>query len=163
MSSPEYKTPGVILRRLSLDDAEEYFQLIDRNRRHLSRYGDFHDERVATPEWVAEHLARLGSLHSCYGIWLAEELAGRVDLVPVDPPKYGFGYWLDEAHTGRGVATSACRSALALARDELGATEIFAGVTHGNQPSVRLLQGLGFVPIERFSSYSRFHLVLDLA
>lgn len=51
----------------------------------------------------------------------------RIDLVPVDPPKYGIGYWLGETHTGRGLATAACQEVLELARDQLAATDLFAG------------------------------------
>ncbi len=69
-------------------------------------------------------------------MWLGETLIGRVDLVPVDPPSYVIGYWLGEESTGRGYATAACRAVIDYAQQFLLASDIFAGVTHGNKRSV---------------------------
>lgn len=46
------------------------------------------------------------------------------------------------------------------ARDGLGATDVFAGVTHGNTPSVALLRRLGFDVAADLDGYTRFHLSL---
>jgi len=46
---------------------------------------------------------------------------------------------------------------------DLGATDMFAGVTHGNTKSVGVLTRTGFEVSERFDDYDRYHLALDRA
>jgi ribosomal-protein-serine acetyltransferase len=88
--------------------------------------------------------------------FLRGSLIGRADLVPVDPPRYGLGYWLGEEATGHGYATAAVRALLDHARS-LGATDVLAGVTHGNDRSVALLRRLGFARVAEFDAYDRYH------
>ncbi|UXN74750.1 GNAT family N-acetyltransferase [Devosia sp. A8/3-2] len=93
-----------------------------------------------------------------FGLLLKGELIGRIDLVPVDPPKYGLGYWLAEKATGKGYATAALQALIGFARSDLNATDIYAGVTRGNLRSEALLERAGFLPVADFDSYRRFHL-----
>lgn len=151
------RVPGLSLRALTPADADAYYALLDRNREHLGRLGDFRDETRADPAWVRAHLANAPERDLRYGIRLRGELIGRVDLIAVDPPRYGTGYWLDTGHTGAGYATAACAALYDYAARALGATDVYAGVTHGNDPSVALLGRLGFVPVADFADYTRFH------
>lgn len=130
---------------------------MQRNAAHLTRLGDYRDEVAATLDEVAARLAGPGPLR--YGIVLRERLIGRIDLIPVDPPRYGLGYWLGEYATGQGYATKAVASALQHVRT-LAATDVYAGVTHGNDRTVALLRRLGFTMVASFDSYDRFHLAL---
>ncbi|MFI6293544.1 GNAT family N-acetyltransferase [Nonomuraea sp. NPDC050790] len=148
------------LRPLVVDDAEVYFDLVVRNRGHLTRFGDYEEVKAATLESVAREFARSAGRNLRFGIWLSGRLVGRVDLNPVDPPRYSMGYWLDEGATGRGYMTAACGALVDFARVELGATEVFAGVTHGNLRSVAVLERLGFGVVAEFERYTRFRLVL---
>ncbi|MET8567593.1 GNAT family protein [Streptomyces sp. NPDC004783] len=159
---PDIRThvPGLVLRELTLEDADAYYALLDRNREHLSRLGNYREESGATPAWVREHLSEDPGLSHRYGIRLNGELIGRVDLIAVAPPRYGTGYWLCESHVGAGHATAACAALYVYAARELGATDIFAGVTHGNAKSVALLERLGFGPVAEFEDYTRFRLSL---
>ena len=68
------------------------------------------------------------------------------------------GYWLDSEFTGKGYASACCQTVIDHARSSLGATDIFAGVTHGNAKSVAVLERLGFHRVEEFETYNRFHL-----
>jgi RimJ/RimL family protein N-acetyltransferase len=97
---------------------------------------------------------------TAFGIWVGDDLAGRVDLIRHTPERFGIGYWLGEAFTGRGVGTAAVAAAIAYARDHYGATDVFAGVPHGNERSVALLTRLGFCDVARFDNYTRFHVSL---
>ncbi|MBA3233436.1 MAG: GNAT family N-acetyltransferase [Propionibacteriales bacterium] len=151
---------GLSLIQLTSADVAVYYELVDRNREHLSKHGDYQSECEATPQWVVDHLAALPVTGHCFGMWLDGGLIGRVDLVPVDPPRYGFGYWVDHGHSRRGLMTSAYASALRHARDDLQATDVFAGVTHGNDGSVALLRRLGFERIAQLDDYDRFQLTL---
>jgi RimJ/RimL family protein N-acetyltransferase len=149
---------GLTLRDLTVADASTYFAVLDRNRAHLSRHGDYQDEAAATPEWVVDHLCRPAP--DRFGIWLGEQLIGRVDLVHAEPPKFGLGYWLSHDATGHGHATRACAAVIAHARSHRAATDLFAGVTHGNTRSVAVLTRLGFLPVAALPTYTRFHLAL---
>lgn len=150
---------GLVLQELTVAYARTYYSVLDRNRAHLSRHGDYQDEANATEAWVAEHLTHPAP--DRFGIWLDEHLVGRVDLVHAAPPRYGLGYWLSKEATGHGYATTACATLIDYAQSQRGATDIFAGVTHGNHRSVALLQRLGFQPIADFDTYTRFHRRLD--
>jgi len=152
--------PGLTLRQLSAADVDAYYAQVDSNRAHLSRYGDYQPEKVATLDSVASELSQPSS-NFRYGIYLDGQLIGRVDLVPVAPPHYAIGYWLSQDSTGRGYANAACTAVIEYARTALSATDIFAGVTHGNHRSVALLKRLGFRPVADFATYTRFHLSLN--
>lgn len=150
--------PGLILNELTVADAPAYYSILDRNRDHLSRYGDYQDEANATIDWATDHLAR--PTHDRFGIWWNQMLIGRIDLVHAAPPQYALGYWLSQDALGHGYATTACAAIIRHACTTHSAADIYAGVTHGNRPSMALLRRLGFQPITRLDHYTRFHLPL---
>jgi RimJ/RimL family protein N-acetyltransferase len=152
---------GVELRELTVDDADEYFALVQRSAVHLTARGDYRDEVAATHADVVAMLATRTELPLRFGVFDGGALVGRVDLVPVDPPRFGLGYWLGEGVTGRGIATNAVGALLDHARTVLGATDIFAGITHGNVASEAVVTRLGFARVADFESYSRWHRALQ--
>ena len=149
---------GLSLRELTVADADHYFALIDRNRLHLTRHGDYAGMATITPAQVQASLATPTDDNARLGIWLDGCLVGRVDLNPYSPPNYVLGVWLDEAVTGKGHTTLACRAAIAFARSHLRAGDIWAGVTHGNHRSVALLGRLGFEWVAELDRHTRFRL-----
>jgi RimJ/RimL family protein N-acetyltransferase len=84
-------------------------------------------------------------------------LIGRVDLIPRDGGDAVLGCWLDERHTGRGYARQACGAVIDFGRHALDVSDVWAGVTRGNEPSERLLARLGFAPVADMGPYTRFH------
>ena len=156
----ETSVEGVVLRLLTDTDTQSYFEVIDRNRDHLSRFGDYQEEKTATLAWVQRHLANAPEDNLRLGIWCDSALIGRADLNMPQPRKFVIGYWLDSEFTGKGYATACCRTIIDYARSSLGATDIFAGVTHGNAKSIAVLKRLGFDQVMEFETYSRFHLPL---
>ncbi|GHE09657.1 GNAT family N-acetyltransferase [Streptomyces alanosinicus] len=156
---PELKTDvaRLTLRALTAEQADEYYALIDRNREHLTQHGDY--QALAASDHQTAHAELLNDPNPSLrcGILLDSALIGRVDLVAVNPPKYGFGYWLDHEATGHGYATAACRALIEYGATVLGATDVFAGVTHGNDKSGAVLIRLGFRAAEVFEAYTRYH------
>jgi RimJ/RimL family protein N-acetyltransferase len=149
---------GLVLKSIGIDDLDPYYALVDRNRRHLNQRGDYPFEAAATRNQLAEWLvAETSDIR--FGIWLDDELVGRVYLGPVNPPQWAIGYWLGAESTGRGIATVACRAAIEHARG-LGATKIHAQITIGNDPSVAVVRRLGFEHVEDIGNQSRWRLVL---
>jgi RimJ/RimL family protein N-acetyltransferase len=154
---------GVVLRELTADDAEAYHALLVANREHLTRFGDYRDEVSRSLPEVRRRLAEPSGQHVRYGIHADGRLVGRVDLIAVEPPRYGLGYLLDGRATGRGYATGACRAVIEFAVAHLRATDVFAGVTHGNAASVAVLRRLGLGPVADFDTYTRYHRQLRAA
>src|SRR4051812_10626135 len=99
----------VTLRELTTDDIDAYYNLIDRNRVHLNQHGNYQFEHDADAEAIRSYFEDPWDTNVRLGIWSDAELIGRVDLNPIDPPKWVLGYWIDESFTGRGIVTSACR------------------------------------------------------
>lgn len=166
MQTPTAKTtiataiPGLRPIALTADDIDSYYTLVDRNRDHLSRHGDYINLTHATRASVRASLTEPSDANRQFGIWLDTTLIGRADMIPRLPGHFVLGYWLGEAYTGKGYATVACRALIAYAREYLGATAIFAGVTKGNAASEAVLGRLGFGAIADKGSYTRFKLTL---
>jgi RimJ/RimL family protein N-acetyltransferase len=148
--------PGLILRSLSVEDKEAYLALVANNIAHLTGHGDYQELRHVDDASVDAEL-RDTDEELVFGVRLDNQLIGRVDLVPRDRANVVIGYWLAEAYTGRGFAASACTTLMEHARLNLGATDVWAGVTIGNEPSERLLLRLGFEMESDQGSYRRFH------
>lgn len=152
--------PGVLLRSLTAQDGPAYAALMASNASHLSRHGDYAEEIRRS---AAEHSAAFAAAdprHN-FGIYEDHRLVGSVTLVPVQPPRFGLGYLLAESACGHGIATIAVQTAARHARRDLAATELFAGVTHGNTKSVAVLERVGFDRVARFATYDRWHLDLS--
>ena len=86
--------PAVSLRPLTIDDLEPYYDLVDRNREHFTRHGDYAFFRHATLDEVGAHLVE-ASRNVRLGVWHMGALIGRIDLNPINPPRWVLGYWLD--------------------------------------------------------------------
>jgi RimJ/RimL family protein N-acetyltransferase len=147
---------GLTLRKLTVADTERYLDLLDRNRAHLTAFGDFTEVLTLTKEDVQLELAT--DEPARFGILLDEALIGRVDLQPKGSDEAVLGYWLDEAHMGHGYATASCRAVIGAGRASMGMRDVWAGVSHGNARSEALLRRLGFEPVADMGTYARFHL-----
>jgi RimJ/RimL family protein N-acetyltransferase len=76
-----------------------------------------------------------GALLGCTGLNRLERAAGCANL----------GYWVGEAHRGRGVATAAAAQVAAFGFRELGLARIEIRVLPGNGASLRVARKLGAV------------------
>lgn len=78
--------------------------LIDRNRAHLNQHGDYPFEHDANADDVHSYFENPWDTNVRLGIWSGDHLIGRVDLNPIDPPKWVLGYWIDGSFTGIGTS-----------------------------------------------------------
>ena len=154
------RIPRVSLRVLTPADSVDYQALLRANRSHLTRHGDFTDQVRAPAGEIEQALAHPGKKERAYGIRLHDTLVGQASIIAVAPPHYSLGYWLAQTATGQGRASAACTALIESSSTVLGATDMFAGVTHGNDSSIALLRRLGFTPVADFPNYTRFHLAL---
>ncbi|GIG63277.1 hypothetical protein Lfu02_76490 [Longispora fulva] len=160
MSLPPLTTDraGLVLTELGVADADAYFELLQASRDHLGP--DYAEEVAATRTEILDYFASPDDDNLHYGLRLNGTLIGRIDLNPVKPPHYVLGYWLGAGHVGHGYATAAGRAVAEYARVSLRATDLFAGVTHGNDRSVAVLRRLGFAAVATFDEYTRYQLAL---
>lgn len=147
--------PGVSLRPLT--DADAYHALIQDNRAHLTQHGDYQEETAKTLAAVRAELAVPNDLR--FGIHYGDKLIGRIDLFPAEPPRYSLGCWLTATATGHGYATAAAHAVMDLAV-RLGATDVYAGVAHGNTKSAALLERVGFTAVVEFDTFTRYRCAL---
>jgi len=149
---------GLVLRPLEAPDLERYADLVARNRVHLTSHGDYQELAEATSDDLRSELREKAAAR--FGVWLADDLIGRVDLIPRDGADAVLGYWLDANRLGSGYATTACRELLRYGAERLGVTTAWAGVTHGNDRSAALLRRLGFEDVADMGGYERYRLDL---
>ena len=67
------------------------------------------------------------------------------------------GYYVEEAHNGRGVGTDAVRQAVRFAFDEANLHRVEAGVMPHNPRSMRVLEKAGFTRVGFAPHYLRLH------
>jgi RimJ/RimL family protein N-acetyltransferase len=154
---------ALTLRAHTPDDAVTLHRLLQDNAEHLRASGDY-DAEIVTGEagWRAEFAAYADGREPAYsfGMWLdGARMIGRIVLVPVDPPRYGVGYWVVNSQQGKGFATASLSTILRYA-GWLGATEVFAGVLHGNIASRRVLDACGFEIVTELDTHTRFRRLL---
>lgn len=152
--------PGLVLRQHVPDDADPYYDLVQANREHLTRFSGYEDE-VARSRTDIERRLHEPDESLRFGIWHQDELVGHISLLHQDPPCWGLGYWLSEHATGRGFMTAAASALLRFAKQSLSATEIRAAVTHGNDKSAAVLARLGFTDVADRPTHGSY--VLHLA
>ena len=73
-------------------------------------------------------------------ILVGDELVGYISCFPMDGDEH-VGYWIDRAHWGRGIASTALRLLL----ETVDHRPLLAAVAISNGASVRVLQKCGFI------------------
>ena len=75
------------------------------------------------------------------------EIAGAIGLHTIDAVNRStsIGYWLDEAHSGRGIMTRACRAVVTAAFRDYGLHRVEIRCATGNYRSCAIPLRLGFV------------------
>jgi RimJ/RimL family protein N-acetyltransferase len=81
-----------------------------------------------------------------------DRLLGVISYEGVPDPE--LGYWLGERLWGRGIISEAARRVMRHAFQETGVKRVLSRCILGNEPSRRILVGLGFRPVDISSVYS---------
>lgn len=152
------ETERLILRRLTLDDADNLFAL-DSGPEVMR----FLNGGVPTPRDVIQSQVLPGFLRSYdrvpgFGVWAAIEKASGDFLgwLSLRPPEGGtadnvaLGYRLRRAAWGRGVATEGACALIRKAFTELGVRRIFATTYEHNVPSRRVLEKAGLTLVRSY-------------
>lgn len=142
------ETPRLILRRLTLDDAQFMVTLLN----DPSFFANIGDKGIRTIEQARQFLldSHLASYESNgYGHYLVEVkesgesigTCGLIDRKALGEIDIGFAYL--PVAWGKGYATEAAAAVMGYARGELGLGKIVAIVAPHNVASIRVLEKLG--------------------
>ena len=142
----------IAIRRPGPDDIGAIVELELRNRADLERTGPPRGELAWQPENLRKRVSAMveevmaGRRHS-WVITVDDVIAGDIGLHHVDLGaglSAGFGYMVDSAYRGRGVATRAVRLLTEEAFGRLGLHRLEAGARPDNVGSCRALEKAGF-------------------
>jgi ribosomal-protein-serine acetyltransferase len=137
------------LRPLALDDADELYGLVERNRVYLARWMPWAAGQTleGTAGFISSAEQRRSKNNGFEAAIVLDGLiVGATGFPGVDwvARSTSIGYWLDEAHQGRGLMTRAVRALIdhAFGEWQLHRIEIQAAVD--NQRSRAVAERLGF-------------------
>ncbi len=140
-------------RLVSVDDAEELLALSLANADFLAPWEPLAPPEAGTLSFVRAVLNSLVRAHDAgaavpHMILDGEQIIGRITLSTIVHGAFEsctLGYWVAEAHNGRGHATQAVAEMCALAFGPLGLHRVQAGTLLHNAASQRVLMRNGFV------------------
>ncbi|WP_117211429.1 GNAT family N-acetyltransferase [Allorhizocola rhizosphaerae] len=144
----------VTTRLVRPEDAPALTELVRANREFLAPWEPLRDDEYFTVErqaaLIEDSLERhqRGTNLPHVIVDAGGDIIGRITLNGI---VYGpfqscsMGYWVGEAHNGRGVATAAVRAIIRVAFEELGLHRVQAETLPHNTGSQRVLQRNGFV------------------
>ncbi len=143
--------PSLRLRLLREDEAPDLFALTERNRVWLRAWLPWLDNNTT----VAHSLAFIqtnrrdyatGARLAC-GLFFKGQLIGMAGPHVIDHANRAcqIGYWLDHAHTGRGLMTSAVRALVAHAFTAMNLNRVEIRAASGNHASQAVCERLGFI------------------
>ncbi|WP_025155526.1 GNAT family N-acetyltransferase [Leifsonia aquatica] len=148
----DHELPGGLnLRVRREEDSAELAAAYVRNRGHLAPWDPTRTEDFFTPEGQLARTRELLALRERdAGLPLVlvdgDEIAGGIDLSDIVRGAFQsamVGYWLDRAHTGKGLASAALTAVLDAARG-LGLHRVQAATLLANHASQSVLTRAGF-------------------
>lgn len=134
----------------NVDEAEELFSLVNRNRTHLREFLGWLDtsqEVADTRKFIEENLPlwlQLRSLH--LSVRKDQELIGAVGFHQIDfiNKSTSMGYWLDEGHQRKGIMTKSVKALKDYGFNVLGLHRIQILCAIHNNRSEKIALSLGF-------------------
>lgn len=151
----------VHLRTLSLSDVGPLAAAYTRNAEHLAPWEPRRSEAFYTKAGqeavVRSKLNQYAAGTEVPWVVLHDgEVIGMITLTGIVRGPFlnaNLGYWVDQAFTGKGIATSSVQAALSMAGDELGLHRIQAATLVHNAASQAVLKRSGFERIGLAPSY----------
>jgi ribosomal-protein-alanine N-acetyltransferase len=143
------------LRLLELGDARALLDYYERNKKHLQPWSPTLPDEFYSVKYQLRRLENYFKLAAAaeefrFGVFDEEKLVASINLTAIE---YGafmngrFGYSVDAAYLGQGVATSNIQTIIAWAKDKLTLHRLEANVMPSNNASRRVLEKCGFEKI----------------
>ena len=142
---------NIVLKILELQDAEEVFALIDKNRLYLRQWMPWVDTNATkenTEVFIRSTLDQyqLNFGFQC-GIWFRGQCAGIIGFHNIDwmNKNVEIGYWLGEEFQGKGIMTKACSTLVNYAFYEFKLNRVQIRCATENKKSNAIIERLGFM------------------
>jgi RimJ/RimL family protein N-acetyltransferase len=160
------ETPRTILREITLDDVEPFFEMDSDPEVHKylgTRPSENREQVIETINYVRQQYINNGigrwaivkkSTNRFIG-WTGLKLVK--DLINNQTNYYDLGYRLIRKYWGQGIATETARASLQYGFDEMKLTEIIATVNCENAASNMVVDKLGFTLCETFYLHELKH------
>ena len=136
----------ISLRQFSIEDVDDIFDLIDRNREHLSQYEDDTAEKYSKRKDVLDSIVKPDDPSKLrFGIWANGIYVGTVNLTPdKGGDRAEIGYYLGKEFMGRRYMTRSVNRVVRYGLDDLEFSEIYGKVHRDNISSIAVLSRCGF-------------------
>ena len=148
------ETDRLVLRIYEEGDGEHLFALLERGnnrellKEHLDEAKDvltLEDAEINVRKHAAEWISRERFV---MGVWLKENevFTGEIWIEPKnwEVPSFELGYYIDQGHTRKGIATEAGRRSLRFLFEDLKAHKVIIITRDTNERSWKLAERLGF-------------------
>ena len=138
------------LRTLVPGNADEVFEVIDKNREHIRQWLPWvdgytlHNAKESIARWKK---SREEKSDFTVGIFLGGNYIGNMGLHDINSHtnSAGIGYWLSPEWQGNGIMTDCVRALTNFGFDELDLNRIYIAAAFGNAKSRAVPERLGFV------------------
>lgn len=142
---------GTILRQFTTENFAEYEPeiraLAERNMRRLDLAGippSHYLADSAEPDTLGYIISRNSSIYRVMGIFVSDELVGSLEGHAHDGEAHVVYLWIGQDYDGQGLGTDAFRTYLRHLYEQEGVKVTTTLVAHGNEPSIKMHQKLGF-------------------
>ena len=151
---------GLSLKQFATQDAEEIFALIDRNREHLSQFGDETAEKYPTLESVRESIGHPKNPKRLrFAIRNKEgQFVGSINITPDEENQRvaEIGYYLGSEFQRQGYMAKAVEMLTDYGFETLAYKTIYGDVTKGNTASSSVLLNAGYKETGRLDGKIRY-------
>lgn len=141
---------NIELKAISLDHANEIYNLVEENRAHLKLWLPF-VENVHSVQFIENYIRgsiqrNLDGVEHAFTIFDRKKCVGRIGIYRIDRAnKIGeFGYWLSKDYQGKGIITKSCQALIQLAFSSLDLNRIELKCATNNQKSNQIAVKLNF-------------------
>lgn len=143
------------MRLLCMDDLDNYYQLVVRNRKRLETFFAGTVVMTTTLEATQRYLREMldkAEHKICYPFVVVDKRTGamvaalQVKNIDLCIPKGELGYYIDEKYEGRGIVTRAVAAINRFCFGTLGFNKLYIRTHESNMPSRRVAEKNGFMP-----------------
>lgn len=147
----------VFLKQLISDDAKEYFNLLNKDRPHLSQHDDTTAQKYPTVESVLKSITHPQNPKKLrFGIWDGDTFVGMVGLTPLRKGVCETGGWTGSKFCRKGYASITRRGLAKYAMHKLGYKRVIAKTHPNNTPSQSMLLKAGYRRVRRTKKFHYF-------
>ena len=135
---------SLMLKELTLDDAQVYFDTVDASREHLDKPYSLISQYLPTIQSVRNNILHASLTHYKFGVWEADKFRGSAELVTQSNQEAEIGCWIGADHVGKNFATRSTQLLTHWAFRELDIESVVAKIHKENVVSKRVIYKSGF-------------------